>query len=208
MKKSLIISLLTLLLGPCAFAQTDKQTVYAEVGLGFGQTLFAGDIKSQLSESLGGSFDPASGGNVSMGFYVSPESWKGLGLGSRIHGTFGGPATGEFGDEYIFNYYNLALSAKYYLSQTFNNGLYGRGSIGFGQMTTKRITSAEDEYFHQYAIGTTFTGSIGYTLPFQKTALSLEAQYEYSSRNGTVSGLGDGVRFNSGQIGGNLILSF
>ena len=208
MKKLLIISLLILSMSPCLFAQTNKQTVYAEVGLGFGQTLFFGDIKSRLSDGLGGNFDPASGGNVSMGFYLSPQSWKGLGLGSRIHGTFGGPSTGEFGDEYIFNYYNLALSAKYYLSRQFNDGFYGRGSVGFGQMTTKRIVSGEDEYFHQYAIGTTFTGSIGYTLPFEKTALSLEAQYEYSSRNGTVSGLGDGVRFNSGQIGGNLIFSF
>ncbi len=208
MKKLIISSLIFISASPSLLAQTNKRTVYAEVGLGFGQTLFFGDIKDRLSEALGGGFDPGSGGNVSTAFYLSPESWKGLGIGTRIHGTFGGPTTGEFGDNYIFNYYNLALSAKFYPSGKFNEGFYGRGGVGFGQFTSKRENEAQARYFHQYAIGTTFTGSVGYTLPFNNSALSLEAQFEYSSRNGTVTGDGDGVRFNSGQFGGNLIYSF
>lgn len=144
-----------------------------------------------------------------MGFYVVPERWKGLGIGSRIHGTFGTPVSGDAGDDYVFNYYNLALSLKYYpFSRQFNQGLYTRASVGFGQMTTKRLNEQARSYSHQYAIGSTLSGSIGYSFPLKKSAISLEGHFEYSGRNGTVDTQGDGVRFTSGQIGGNIILSF
>lgn len=190
-------------------AQTGKKTVYGEVGLGFGQTLFAGDIRTKLRQSLGGSFEPGTGNNLLMGFYVAPETWRGLGIGSRIRGTFGAPVTGEFGDKYIFNYYNLAVSAKYYaISRQYNRGFYGRGSIGFGQLTTKRQNEAARQYTHQYAIGSSLMGGIGYTRPFRKTSLSIEAEYERSSRQGTINGVGDNQSFRSGQLGINLYVTF
>lgn len=201
--------LVVLSVSECLLGQDRKPTMYGEVGLGFGQTLFFNGITGNLEESLGGSFDPGIGNNVMMGFYVVPTSWKGLGIGSRIHGTFGTPVSGDLGDEYVFNYYNLAVSLKYYwLSGQFNDGLYTRAGVGFGQMTVKRLNENAQRYVHQYAIGSTFTGSVGYTFSFQRTALSIEGQFEYSGRNGTVTNRGDGVRFNSGQVGGNVILSF
>lgn len=185
-----------------------KLPVYGEVGLGFGQTLFFGDMKAQLAQSYGGSFSPGIGNNLIMGFYVAPESWKGLGIGSRIKGTFGTSVKGENGDSYIFNYYNLAITAKYYaLSSMFNKGLYVRGSFGFGQFTTKRVNEAINLYKHQYAIGTSLMGGIGYTIPFKKTALSVEAEFDHSNRNGTIDGKGD-AGYRSGQIGANIILTF
>lgn len=209
-------AILTLVAGITIFLAQDapgqstieKFPVYAEVGLGFGQTLFFGNMKSQLRTSYGGAFNPGIGNNLMMGFYVSPENWKGLGIGSRIKGTFGTSVAGENGDDYIFNYYNLAVTAKYYgLSQTFNKGLYVRGSAGFGQFTTKRVNETSKLYKHQYAIGSTFMGGIGYTIPIKKVALSIETEFEYSNRNGTIDGLGD-AGYQSGQIGGNIILSF
>ncbi len=205
---------ITCLLAQFANAQTPeaqqkpKTRVYGEVGLGFGQTLFFGDMKAQLTESYGGSFDPSIGNNLIMGFYVAPDRWKGLGLGSRIKGTFGTSVEGDNGDSYIFNYYNLAITAKYYaLSREFNKGIYVRASFGFGQFTTKRVNEATNLYKHQYAIGNSLMGGIGYTLPFKKTALSFEAEFDYSNRNGTIDGKGD-ASYQSGQIGGNIILSF
>ncbi|TAE08568.1 MAG: hypothetical protein EAZ95_17080 [Bacteroidetes bacterium] len=186
----------------------DKLPVYAEVGLGWGQTLFFGDMKARLAESYGGSFNPNVGNNLMMGFYASPEKWKGLGVGSRIKGTFGTSVEGDNGDRYIFNYYNLALTAKYYaMSRTFNKGLYIRGSTGFGQFTTKRINETTNLYKHQYAIGISWMGGLGYTIPFKKSALSIETEFEYANRNGTADGIGQ-MRYTSGQIGGNIILSF
>lgn len=185
-----------------------KLPIYAEVGLGWGQTLFFGDMKSKLNASYGGSFDPGIGNNLMMGFYVAPDKLKGLGIGSRIKGTFGTSVNGDNGDSYIFNYYNLAIAAKYYVvSQQFNKGLYLRGSFGFGQFTSKRVNAASSLYKHQYAIGTSLMGGIGYTLPIKKLALSFEAEFEYSTRNGTIDGKGDAT-YTSGQLGGNVILSF
>ncbi len=215
MKKSILTLAvsITCIASHIANAQTltekkSKLPVYGEFGLGWGQTLFFGDMKSQLNQSYGGSFNPNIGNNLMMGFYIAPVSWNGLGIGSRIKGTFGTSVEGDNGDSYIFNYYNLAISAKYYaLSGEFNKGLYARGSLGFGQFTTKRINEATNLYKHQYAIGTSLMGGIGYTLPFKKTALSFEAEFDYSNRNGTIDGKGD-AGYQSGQIGANIILSF
>ncbi len=214
--KNLIVTLavsIACLFAPLANAQSpnekkDRFPIYGEIGLGFGQTLFFGDMKSQLSDSYGGAFDPGTGNNLMMGFYIAPENWKGLGIGSRIKGTFGSSVKGDNGDSYIFNYYNLAITAKYYaLSQQFNKGLYLRGSFGFGQFTTKRVNEDSNLYKHQYAIGTSLMGGIGYTIPFRRTALSFEAEFDYSSRSGTIDGKGN-ASYQSGQIGANVILSF
>ena len=209
---TLVVSI-TCLFAQIVGAQTStniksRLPIYGEIGLGFGQTLFFGDMKSQLAKSYGGAFEPGTGNNLMTGFYIAPENWKGLGLGSRIKGTFGTSVKGDNGDSYIFNYYNLAITAKYYaLSKEFNKGLYVRSSFGFGQFTTKRVNEATNLYKHQYAIGTSLMGGLGYTLPFKKTALSFEAEFDYSNRNGTIDGKGD-AGYKSGQIGGNIIVSF
>ncbi|MEM6348561.1 MAG: hypothetical protein AAF927_32055 [Bacteroidota bacterium] len=190
-------------------AQQAKKPVFGEVGLGFGQALFIGDMQTQLTNALGGSFEPSIGNNLMMGYYLAPAKWRGLGIGTRIHGTFGTPVSGTQSSQYVFNYYNLALTAKYYpFSQTFNQGFYLRASAGFGQMTVKRLNESSLDYVHQYAIGSSLTANLGYTFAFETFGLGLEAHYEYANRNGTVSGEGDGVRFISGQLGANLILSF
>lgn len=187
---------------------SNKLPIYAEIGIGFGQTLFFGDISSQLTDSYGGSFSPGIGNNLMTAFYYAPEKWKGFGFGTRIKGTFGTSVKGDFGDSYIFNYYNVAIAAKYYfVSQKFNKGLYGRGSVGFGQITTKRVNEATNLYKHQYAIGSSLMAGIGYTFPFKKTGLSIEAEFEYARRNGTIDGKGNAI-YQSGQIGVNVIFSF
>ncbi len=190
-----------------ANAQEKQVPVYGEFGMGFGQTLFMGDTKAQLRQALGGTFDPGITGNLAMAFYYAPAKWKGLGLGSRIKGSIASSVKGDFGDSYFFNYYNLSASAKYYASKKFNRGLYGRGSIGFGQLTSKRANETTDEYVHQFAVGATFTASLGYSLPLKHSAISLEAEFETSSRNGTVDGVGE-QSIRSGQLGLNLIYSF
>ncbi|WP_373514271.1 hypothetical protein [Persicitalea sp.] len=190
-----------------ASAQDAKQPVYGEFGLGFGQTLFLGDTKTLLNDALGGMFDPGITSNLMMAFYYAPQKWKGLGVGSRIKGSIATSVTGDFGDSYFFNYYNLSASAKYYVSREFNRGLYGRAGVGFGQLTTKRANETTNAYVHQFAVGTTLTGSIGYSLPVRRGALSLEAEYEGSSRNGTIDRLGDQM-LRSGQVALNLIYSF
>ncbi len=185
-----------------------KTLVYGEFGLGAGQTLFFNDMKDKLLASYGGSFDPSIGNNLMMGFYIAPEKWRGLGIGSRIKGTFGSSTKGTNGDSYIFNYYNLAITAKYYfVSKQFNKGLYTRGSFGFGQFTTKRVNEATNLYKHQYAIGTSLMLGLGYTFAIKKINFSIETEFEYANRNGTIDGKGT-VTYQSGQLGVNFIVSF
>jgi hypothetical protein len=48
---------------------------------------------------------------------------------------------------------------------------------------------------------------LGWTIPLKKMALSGEVEFEYSSRNGTIDGVGT-AGYQSGQLGANIILSF
>jgi len=204
------VATILLATAPTAHAQKadTKRPVYAEVGLGINKTLYFGNTRAKLVQALGGSAKAGTGNNILAGFYVAPEKWRGLGVGSRISGSFGAPVEGDFGDDYIFNYYNLALAAKYYgLSREFGRGLYARGSVGFGQLTTKRFNEETNFYRHQYAIGASVMAGLGYTLPRNGYSLTLEAEFESASRSGTVDGLGSQT-FRSGQVGANLILGF
>ena len=211
MKKLLIISLLIINVNQCLLAQDKKPAIYGEVGLGFGQTLFFGDIQQRLGAAIqANDFDPAIAGNMLLAFYVAPPRWKGFGLGGRLSFSGGGAATDGWGGEYYFNYYNFGISAKYYpISRQFDKGLYVRATVGTGQLTTKHQFNDEaDTYLHQFAIGSALTGNVGWTFPLKNKSISIEAVFESGRRNGTISGLGDGQVFRSGQVGGNFILSF
>ena len=81
--------------------------------------------------------------------------------------------------------------------------MYARGSVGFGQLTTKRVNESINLYKHQYAIGNSFMGAIGYTITLGKTALNIDVEYDYSNRNGTIDNLGTAI-YKSGQIGCNI----
>jgi len=210
MKKLMLIILWSLIYNSMQVQENPKgkSRVFAEAGFGFAQTLFFGDMQNQLIKSYGGGFEPGTGNNLMLGFYIAPEKWKGFGLGARVKGTFGSSVKGDMGDSYIFNYYTISFSAKYYLiSKEFNKGLYLRGWVGFGQMTTKRVNELTKLYKHQYAIGSTLMFGLGWTFPLGKVALSAETEFEYSNRRGTADGIGD-VSYQSGQLGLNVILSF
>jgi len=185
-----------------------KIPVYGEFGFGFGKTMIPTSTQGHLAVALGGAFKPMGAGNLSTAFYYAPKKWKGLGVGTRFMWSGGPGAKGDNGDDYFFNYYNFSISAKYYaLSRQFNNGLYVRGSIGTGQLTTKRANDANKSFTHQFAIGNTLSANVGYSLPIGHKAISLEIHYETSSRSGTISTLGD-KSLKSSQIGGNIIYSF
>jgi len=214
--KKIIITLavgITCLISQLVVAQNTTahirpKNIYGEFGFGTGQTIIANETKTHLRTALGGSFEPVFAGNLTTAFYYAPSKWKGLGLGTRLMWSGGPGAVGENGDDYFFNYYNFSLSAKYYaLSRTFNKGLYLRLSVGTGQLTTKRANEASNSFIHQFAIGNTISGNIGYSFPGGKNAISLEGHIESSSRSGTINGLGD-KNLRSGQIGANIIYSF
>ncbi len=189
------------------YAQEKSKSLYAEFGFGFGQTLFFGDTKQKVGNALGASFDPGVVSNLFMSFYYTPQKLKGFGIGGRIKGSIAGPVR-EGNDDFFFNYYTFGPTIKYYpFSKQFNKGSYTRLTVGSGQLTTKRANEESNNYTHQFAVGGIVMGGIGYTFLIANKTFSIESEFEFSNRNGTVQGIGDDT-FQSGQLGVNLIYSF
>jgi hypothetical protein len=191
--------------------ESKRIPIYGEFGVGVGQTLFLGDIRTKLSQAIrANNFAPNVGSNIALGFYAAPDNWSGFGLGARAKIFAASPSNGTEGERYFFNYYHAGLSGKWYaLSQRFNEGAYIRGAWGFGQLTAKRDNSpAKEEYLHQFAVGNTFLGGLGWTFPVGAVGISIEAEFETSLRNGTITNIGDGQLFQSGQIGLHCVISF
>jgi hypothetical protein len=162
-----------------------------------------------MNDSRG--FGRNQGNTLATFFYVAPASWKGFGIGTGVKGFIATPNNGGNNETYLFNYYHVGIGAKYYfLSGTFNKGLYAKSSAGIGQMTEKMRYNDTKLYEHQFAIGTTLLAGIGYAIPVfkQKAALTIDLDFEYSSRRGDVSGLGENQRFRNSHVSINAGIEF
>ncbi len=203
-----IIAAAILLCTSNTFAQSEKkQSVYSEIGVGFGKTLFFGDVKSVLKDGYGGAFDPGTATNLIMGFSFSPESWKGFGVGSKLNFAIGNSVKGDNNDAYVFNYYNFAITTKYFaISKKYNEGFYVNASAGLGQFTSER-SNGTLYYKHLYGLGFSFLSGAGYSIPVGRQSLSFEVQYDYSTRDTGIDGKGESA-LKSGQFGANIIYSF
>lgn len=192
-------------------AQTSKLPVYGNVALGYGNTFFYGTLADKETINDGRGFGRNQGYTLSTFFYVSPEHWKGLGIGSGVKGFFASPNNGGNNETYLFNYYHVGLGLKYYpFSRTFNKGFCVKSNFGFGQMTEKMKYNNTKTYDHQFAIGTTILGGLGYSLPLNKGkfALNLDFEAEYSNRRGDVTGKGEDQRFQNSHVSMNVGFGF
>ena len=193
-------------------AQSEKVPVYAHVAIGYGNTFFYGSLadKETINDDRG--FGRNQGNTLSTFFYVAPLKWKGLGIGSGVKGFFATPNNGGDNETYLFNYYHVGVGLKYHpFSQQFNQRFYTKANFGFGQMTEKMKYNDEMRYEHQFAVGTTILGGIGYAFPVGKTgntAINIDLEAEYSSRTGDVTGIGEEQRFQNSHVSINVGLSF
>ena len=212
MIKSLLSVAFVVCLYCSANAQSEKIPVYAHVAIGYGNTFFYGSLadKETINDNRG--YGRNQGNTLSTFFYAAPTSWRGLGIGSGVKGFFATPNNGGNDETYFFNYYHVGLGLKYYpFSKVFNKGFSIKSNVGFGQMTEKTRFNADNRYEHQFAVGTTLLGGIGYSLPIGKskrTALNIDFEAEYSSRSGDVTGIGEGQRFQNSHVSINVGLGF
>ncbi len=194
------------------FAQSEKLPIYGHLAIGYGNTFFYGSLAEKETINDGRGFGRNQGNTLSTFFYVAPKKWKGLGIGSGVKGFFATPNNGGDNETYLFNYYHVGIGLKYHLfSQQFNKGFYTKANIGFGQMTEKTRFNKQSRYEHQFAIGTTLLGGIGYAFPVgrsKSTAVNIDLEVEYSSRSGDVTGLGEGQEFQNSHVSINFGLSF
>jgi hypothetical protein len=192
-------------------AHTTKLPVYGHISIGYGNTFFYGTLAEKETINDGRGFGRNQGNTLATFFYVAPASWRGLGIGTGIKGFFATPNNGGNNETYLFNYYHVGLGAKYhFISSEFNKGFYAKSSFGFGQMTEKMRYNDTKTYEHQFAVGTTVLGGIGYAIPVfrQKAALTIDLDFEYSSRRGDVTGLGENQPFQNSHVSINVGLGF
>ncbi len=212
MNRIILWVLCTLLSCTVLQSQTNKVPVYASVALGYGNTFFSGTLSDKETINDGRGFGRNQGNTLSTFFYAAPANWNGLGVGAGVKGFFATPNNGGENETYLFNYYHVGLGLKHFpFSKEFNKGLYTKANFGFGQMTEKMKYNDEQRYEHQFAIGTTLLGGIGYAVPIGQAnniALTFDLEAEYASRRGDVTGLGEDQTFQNSHVSFNIGLSF
>ena len=211
MKNVLLIFGFTSALFTQSFAQENKIPVYAHVAIGYGNTFFYGSLSDKETINDDRGYGRNQGNTLSTFFYAAPENWNGLGIGSGVKGFFATPNEGDNNETYFFNYYHVGLGLKYYpFSKEFNKGFCVKTNVGFGQMTEKTKFNDTQTYDHQFAVGTTILGGFGYSIPIGKgkTALNIDFEAEYSSRNGDVTGKGENQNFRNSHVSINFGVGF
>lgn len=189
----------------------EKLPVYANFSIGYGNTFFSGRLgdKETINDERG--YGRNDGFTLATFFYYAPSKWKGFGMGTGIKGFFATPNVGGPNDseEYLFNYYHVGLGAKYHFSKKFNEGLFLKTSIGFGQMTEKTRFLEENRFEHQFAVGTTILGGVGYSFPINsKVSFNVDLDYEFSNRRGDVTGEGQDMNFRNSHVSLNFGIGF
>ena len=188
-----------------------KLPIYGNISLGYGNTFFYGTLADKETINDGRGFGRNQGNTLATFFYVAPDSWRGFGIGTGVKGFFATPNNGGNNETYLFNYYHVGIGAKYhFLSREFNKGFYAKSSVGFGQMTEKMRYNDTKTYEHQFAVGTTVLAGLGYAIPIfsKKAALNIDLDFEYSSRRGDVTGLGENQSFQNSHVSINVGIGF
>lgn len=208
---SILVAILIILDIQAQQTASSKIPVYAHVAIGYGNTFFYGTLSEKETINDGRGFGRNQGNSLSSFFYAAPKSWSGLGIGSGVKGFFASPNNGGNNETYFFNYYHVGIGLKYYpISATFGDGLYVKANFGFGQMTEKMRYNESKIYEHQFAIGTTLLGGLGYSIPLAQDRLSLniDLEAEYSTRRGDVTGIGEDQPFQNSHVSINVGLGF
>jgi hypothetical protein len=201
-----------------AFGQNESpriwETTQVNVNIGFSVPLLYSGVELMRAETLRenglsyyqnaegsrrsvGEYSNLSGFTMGFAFYKPIRKVKGLMLGAKLTNVQTGtqPAQGGEAEAYYFNFLQGTAAAKYYPIRSQN--LFVNGEFGIASVFTKNrfLNSAgEQNFFHQFGIGTGFGVGIGYDLtPFRnKTkALTFNASYQNMSTRVEVNGIGD-----------------
>ncbi|WKN41014.1 hypothetical protein [Tunicatimonas pelagia] len=189
------------------FLQSGSELMRAENLRDNGQSYFAGEDGNRREV---GDYSSLSGISFGIGFY-KPTKVKGLMLGAVVRNAQTGstPEQGEEAEAYYFNFLTAGAAAKYYPFT--ENNLFLRGEVGLGAVWTKNRFLAEgrdQQFFHQFGIGSAGSIGLGYTFtPFKNsTAIELQTVYQQLSTRVEVNGIGDDTwRFGALNIGATII---
>lgn len=214
MNKTGFLSSLFLIASFSGFAQNEFSTVnnsggftYGEFKAGYGITQFSSGLNERF-ESV--NFSTSGGGLFSVAAYRKFEKVNHLHLGLKFKALGAAPSLGDNYNELFFNFWGASVSAKYFpFSKSAAQGIYLLGDYNFvTQFTQKYRNTNALEFDHQFAIGTSFTMGIGYQFPLTNGyAIVASMEYDWASRQGEVTGIGD-VLFKNSNLGFQIGITF
>ena len=197
----LILALFSTLFTLQAQNGTSDAFTYGEFKLGYGTTQFGKGLETAFEA---GNFSTSGGLLASIAVYRKFSRLNNFNFGLKFKALGAGPATNDAGDEMFFNYWGTAVSAKYFpFNREADQGFFIQGDFYFTTQFTQKYRNTDALTFdHQFAIGSGLGGLIGYDLNLKNrnTGLTIGIEYDYASRQGEVTGLGD-VRFTNSNLG-------
>jgi len=189
------------------------QSTKVEVGIGFALPFLQGgnelmrsqDLREQglsyFQDSEGnrnnvGAYSGLKGYSLNIGFYKPLKKAKGLMVGAMVRNTqTGSTPDAGYPEAYFFNFITAGVAMKYYPFE--KTGLFGKADFGLASVLTKNRfvnETAEQNFFHQFGIGSGGSVGMGYSFsPFKNKAQSvdLQALYQQMSTRVEVNGIGD-----------------
>jgi hypothetical protein len=191
-----------------------SQNTQVEIGVGYIQPNFKEGVELLRSYDLRknglsyytdengirnsvGKYPKNTGYNMTIGYYKTVKQIKGLMLGALVRNAQTGstPEDGGYEEAYFFNFITAGLATKYYPLDNIN--LFLKADFGLAAVLTKNrflTTTNEQNFFHQFGIGTAFGLEAGYALlPFKNKgkAIEIKAGYQLANTRVEVNGIGD-----------------
>ncbi len=114
-----------------------------------------------------------------------------MGIGTGIKGFVARPNQGGDNETYSYNYYSVGIGIKdFFVTKKFNEGFSFKANVGYGPGTERMKYGKTNTYVFQNANGFSYSGGLGYAIPFKnsKSALNIDLDYEYSGKNAYVTG--------------------
>jgi len=184
-----------------------SQNIQTEFGIGFATSILHSGkelMRSQQLRNQGLSyFQNTQGIRKNVGSYGTPIGWvlttayyrpikkvKGLMLGTALRASLTGsqPSSDGYEEGYFFNFITISGGAKYYPFT--KNNFFIAGEFGMASVLTKNRfinSQGNQNYFHQFGVGTSFSTAIGYSLkPFKNSEKSFDVKAVYQLNNTTV----------------------
>ena len=190
-----------------------SQSTQVEVGIGFVTPLLqdgseltrAEDLRDQQlsyyedaegNRSDVGSYSSLRGYSINIGFYKPISKVKGLMMGAMVRNTqTGSTPDAGYPEAYFFNFITAGVAFKYYPFEKSN--VFAKADFGLGAVFTKNRfvnEAGEQNFFHQFGIGTGGSLGVGYSfLPFKNKSRALDVQliYQQLTTRVEVNGIGD-----------------
>lgn len=190
-----------------------SQSTQVEVGIGFATPLLQDGDELMRAEVLRdqqlsyfedaegnrdnvGSYSSLRGYSINIGFYKPIKKVKGLMMGAMVRNTqTGSTPDAGYSEAYFFNFITAGVAFKYYPFEKSN--VFAKADFGLGAVFTKNRflnEAGEQNFFHQFGIGTGGSLGVGYSfLPFKNKSRALDVQmiYQQLGTRVEVNGIGD-----------------